>query len=48
MSKKIEKPEQTIRLSETSNMLRRLATAEIDAFGVYYCIVDGKKTKVIR
>lgn len=40
-------PEQTIRLSETKNMLRRLAEAEIRVHGVYYCMVDGKRTKVV-
>ena len=42
-----QKPEQTIRLSETTNMLRRIAAAMIQKDGAYYCVVDGKRTKVV-
>ena len=40
-------PEQTLRLAETSNMLRRIAAVEIAHKGEYLCMVDGKRTRVI-
>ena len=39
------RPEQTIRLADTDNMLRRIASAEIAVKGEYFCMVDGKRTR---
>jgi len=44
----MRQPEQTLRLSETTNMLRRIASAEIAEHGAYYCVVDGKRTKIVE
>lgn len=40
-------PEQTIKLADTTGMLRRIAEAEIRAHGAYFCMLDGKRTKVV-
>jgi len=41
-------PEQTIKLADTANMLHRLAEIEIRYHGEYFCMVDGKRTRIIR
>ena len=44
----MDKPKQTITLSEVRGMLRRLAEAEIKQHGRYLCLVDGKRTEIVR
>ena len=39
--------EQTIRLADTAGMLRIIASAKIKQDGVYYAMVDGKRTRII-
>lgn len=41
-------PEQIIPLSQTTGMLRRLAAAELRHRGSYFCMVDGKRTEIVR
>lgn len=41
-------PEQTIKLADTTGMLHRLAEFEISHHGEYFCMVDGKRTRIIR
>ena len=43
----MKKPEQVLRLADTGGMLRRIAEAMVKAHGVYYCTVDGKRTKIV-
>ena len=38
----------TIKLSELKNMARIMAQKEIELNGVYFCLIDGRKTKVIK
>lgn len=40
--------EQTVKLDTLKNMAYLIAKAEIEARGVYYCIIDSVKTKVIK
>ena len=37
-----------MKLSETKNMLRKIAEAKIKAYGVYYCTIDGEKVKIVK
>ena len=37
----------TIKLSETSNLVRRMADAMIRYHGEYFCIIGGEKVRVI-
>lgn len=41
-------PEQVKKLEELTNIAYRIAKAVIEKDGVYYCIIDGKRTKVIK
>ena len=47
MATPVQAPEQILTLSQTSNLLRRFAAAHIAQDGAYYCVVDGKRTKVV-
>jgi len=44
----IEAPEQTIHLDNTYGSLKMVATIELCEKSAYYCIVDGKRTKIIK
>jgi hypothetical protein len=39
---------QTIKLSELKNIAYIIAKAEIEAKGVYFCVVNGIKTRVVK
>lgn len=38
----------TIRLSELKNIARIIAENEIKEHGLYWCIIDGEKVKVVK
>lgn len=40
--------ESTKKLSETTNMLRIIAEAWLKTHSEYLCMVDGKKTRIIK
>ena len=44
----MKKPEQTMKLSEVQGMLRVIATAMLKQHGVYYCMVEGKRTQIVE
>ncbi len=39
--------EQTLTLSQVSNLLARIASAVIKEAGIYYCTISGIKTAII-
>lgn len=41
------KPEQTVKLESLANLAYRIAKAVIEREGAYYCMIDGKRTKVV-
>lgn len=44
----VPEPEQTIRLSETSGIMRRLAEAFLRSEERYLCVLNGVRTTVVR
>jgi len=48
MKMKDLKHEQIVKLETLKNMAYKIAEYNIRVNGVYYCVLNGKKTKVIR
>ncbi|MFA5196698.1 MAG: hypothetical protein WC401_12945 [Bacteroidales bacterium] len=48
MKTRIEKPEQTLKLSECNQMMKVIAGMHLKNNGAYYCMYNGKRTKVIK
>ena len=43
----MQEPEKILTLAEVGGMLRVIASAMVREHGAYYCMVDGKRVKVV-
>jgi len=44
----MKKPEQVIKLENLKNIAFILAKANLEKYGVYFCLIDGKRTQIIK